>query len=76
MSIKVTGTVKAALFGMGAWSLESTNGQTYEIYQPAPSQLLQDNLQVEVTGTIRDDVMTIAMIGPVLAVEEYVVLKK
>jgi len=75
MNIKIEGTVKSTLFGMGAWSLEAKNGEVYEIHQPAPSELLHDNLQVEVTGTIRDDVMSIAMIGPVLAVEHFSIVK-
>ncbi len=75
MSIKIEGKIKSALFGMGAWSLEAKNGEVYEIHQPAPSELLHDGLQVEVTGTIRDDVMSIAMIGPVLAVEHFSIVK-
>jgi cytochrome c-type biogenesis protein CcmE len=57
--------------GAGTWALVSDQGETYEIYQGAPKDLLREGLQVKVNGTIRDDVMTIAMIGPVLEVKSF-----
>ncbi len=71
MSITVTGTVQSADFGPGAWSLVTDKGEQYELHQPTPDKLLQAGQKVKVTGKIRDDVMTMAMIGPVLQVEKF-----
>ncbi|MBO9998558.1 MAG: hypothetical protein J7641_06035 [Cyanobacteria bacterium SID2] len=70
----VTGTVKRVAMGTGTWSIESDDGTTYEIYQGAPSELLQDGLKVKVDGVVRDNVMTFAAIGPVLEVRSMEIL--
>ncbi|ACK68590.1 conserved hypothetical protein [Gloeothece citriformis PCC 7424] len=74
MSMTVTGKIEHKLLGMGAWALVAEDGTTYELKDP-PSELKQDNLKVQVTGNLRDDVMTIAMIGPVLEVSSFEVLE-
>ncbi len=71
MSITVQGTVQKSSMGTGTWALVAKDGQTYEIHQGAPSDLLKDGQQVTVEGTIRTDVMTMAMIGPVLEVSGF-----
>lgn len=71
MSMTIEGTVKKSAMGMGAWALETSSGETYEIHQPAPEGLLQANQTVKATGRIREDVMTIAMIGPVFEVQSF-----
>lgn len=67
MSISVTGIIKYVSLGTGAWALESKEGISYELYE-APIPLLEDGLMVKVEGQVRDDVMTMAMIGPVLEI--------
>lgn len=67
MSITVTGTIKYIDIGTGTWALESEEGMSYELYE-APAPLLQAGQKVKVEGQVRDDVMTMAMIGPVLEV--------
>ena len=67
MNITVEGTVQEVQIGPGAWSLATAKGETYELYQ-APAHLLQTGLNVRVQGRVRDDVMSIAMIGPILEV--------
>lgn len=67
MSISVTGTIKYVDIGTGTWALESEEGMSYELYE-APQPLLEAGLMVKVEGQVRDDVMTMAMIGPVLEV--------
>ncbi len=69
MSIQVTGTVERKGFGSGTWALVS-NDQTYEL-RSAPPDLQQVGLKAKVTGKIREDIMTMAMIGPVLEVEAF-----
>ncbi|MGG6297308.1 hypothetical protein ACQ4M4_23180 [Leptolyngbya sp. AN02str] len=71
MSIHVEGTVQKSTMGAGTWALIGSNGQTYELHQGAPDDLLKDGLKVKVEGKIREDVMTIAMIGPVLEVQKF-----
>jgi hypothetical protein len=71
MSITVTGTIDRKGFGKGTWALVADNGEQYELYQGAPQQLLQKGQKATVKGKIREDIMTIAMIGPVLEVESF-----
>lgn len=75
MSITVTGTIQRVNMGPGTWALKSDEGKTYEIYQGKPAELLQIGQKVKISGQIRDDVMTIAMIGPVLEVKSFEVVK-
>jgi hypothetical protein len=74
MSITLTGKVEHQDIGLGAWALVSENGQTYELTNP-PSELRQHRARVEVTGTVREDVMSAAMIGPILEVTSFEVLE-
>lgn len=71
MSINVVGTVQRSGMAGGAWALVTPQGQTYEIFQGAPAAMLHNGLKVSVKGKIRDDVMTLAMIGPVLEVQSF-----
>ncbi|MEL6928988.1 MAG: hypothetical protein AAFO95_10160 [Cyanobacteria bacterium J06600_6] len=69
----VIGTVEKKGFGFGTWALVSEDGTTYEL-KDAAEELKQDGIRVEIKGKIREDVMTIAMIGAVLEVESYQIL--
>jgi hypothetical protein len=71
MSITLAGTVQRSTMGPGTWAFVAEDGQVYEIYKGAPSGLLKDGLKVKVEGQVREDVMTIAMIGPVLEVQQF-----
>jgi len=68
--ITVTGTIEKREVGIGAWALVTDEGTTYELKNP-PEALCQPQKRVTVTGTIRNDVMTLAMIGEVLEVESF-----
>ncbi|MEJ1929726.1 hypothetical protein WDZ92_05520 [Nostoc sp. NIES-2111] len=74
MSITVTGTIERRNLGMGAWALVSDDGVTYEILKGADKELLKAGQKAKVKGQVREDVMTIAMIGPVLEVKSFEVL--
>ncbi|HAJ61554.1 MAG TPA: hypothetical protein DCP31_21775 [Cyanobacteria bacterium UBA8543] len=74
MSIKVTGVIERKGLGPGTWALVSDSGKTYEL-KDAPAELKKSDLKVKVEGQVRDDVMTFAMIGPVLEVQSFEVLK-
>ena len=73
MSVTVSGEVQFIEMGTGTWAI-ATPEQTYELYGDPPAALLQQGQKVSVTGRIRDDVMTLAMIGPVLEVASFEVL--
>jgi hypothetical protein len=70
-SIKLTGTIRYIDLGMGAWALVTSSGEQYELLQPAPQDLLQEGMQVSITGEIQNDVMTIAAISTVLDVKQF-----
>ncbi|MEE3716151.1 hypothetical protein V2H45_05260 [Tumidithrix elongata RA019] len=74
MKIQIKGTIQFHEFGMGAWAVVAESGEQYELMQPAPSQLLQAGLSVKITGVLREDIMTMAMIGAVLQVESFEVV--
>lgn len=70
MSITVKGEIERKGIGPGTWALVSEDGETYEL-KDAPSGLKQAGLKVSVKGEVRKDVMTFAMIGPVLEVQSF-----
>ena len=70
MSVTVTGKVEHKDLGTGAWALVTEGGETYELKDP-PQDLCQSQGTVKVKGQVRDDVMTMAMIGPVLEVNSF-----
>lgn len=72
MSITVKGTIERKAIGTGAWALVTDNGETYEIYQQnAPKDLLKSGIKAKVKGEVREDVMSFAMIGPILEVKSF-----
>ena len=60
-------------WGFGVWSLVTDDGTTYEL-KDYPPELEREGIKVEVKGEIREDVMTMAMIGKVLEIESYKLL--
>jgi hypothetical protein len=73
MSINVTGVIERKGMGPGTWALVTDSGETYEL-KDAPDELKKSDLKVKVEGQVREDVMTFAMIGPVLEVKSFKVL--
>ncbi len=67
----IEGKIQRIEMGTGTWALVTANGETYEIDRGAPKAMLQKDLQVRVEGEVREDVMTMAAIGPVLAVTSF-----
>ncbi len=74
MSITVTGTIQRRDIGTGTWALLTDEGVTYEILKGADKDLLKAGQKAKVKGQVREDVMTIAMIGPVLEVKSFEVI--
>ena len=73
MSISVKGVIERKGLGTGTWALVTESGETYEL-KDAPAELKKSDLKVKVEGQVREDVMTFAMIGPVLEVKSFKVL--
>jgi len=73
MSINITGVIERKGMGPGTWALVTDSGETYEL-KDAPDELKKSDLKVKVEGQVREDVMTFAMIGPVLEVKSFKVL--
>ena len=69
----IEGVVKRSRLGVGTWSIVGM-GRTVEIFRGKPKEILQEGLRVRVTGKIRTDVMTAAMIGPVFEIESFRIL--
>jgi hypothetical protein len=72
MSISVKGVIQRKGFGTGTWALDAEDGKSYELHN-APSDLQQAGLKVSIAGKIRDDVMSFAMVGPILEVENFAI---
>ncbi|MFM7886587.1 MAG: hypothetical protein ACKPCM_07855, partial [Pseudanabaena sp.] len=71
MTIQITGTVEYIDMGTGTWALVTDIDEQYEIWQPAPEEILQEGLKITVTAKVRDDVMTMAAIGDVIVIEDF-----
>ncbi len=71
MDIQIVGTIEYINIGTGTWAIATDTDQQYEIWQPAPAEILQEGLKVSVTAKVRDDVMTLAAIGDVIEIEDF-----
>ncbi len=71
--IKITGIIEKKGFGTGTWAIVTETGQVYELNW-IPEELQKIGIKVEIEGIIREDIMTLAMIGPVLEIENYQIL--
>ena len=74
MSTTITGTIQRNDMGTGTWAIVTDDGVTYEVHKGAPKELLKSGQKVKVQGQVREDVMTLAMIGPVLEVKSFEVI--
>lgn len=71
--MKIKGKIEHKDLGMGTWVLVSESGKNYELYNP-PDSLCKKDLKVEIVGKIRDDVMSMAMVGDILEVNSFEIL--
>ncbi|MGK7927976.1 MAG: hypothetical protein AB4290_22510 [Spirulina sp.] len=68
--MEIAGTIAWKDIGVGTFALITESGETYEL-KDAPPELCQNGLKVKIAGQIREDVMTLAAIGPVFEVESF-----
>ncbi len=73
MNITVTGKITKIGFGFGVWALVTPEGKTYQL-KDSPESLRQEIDRVTIEGNIRQDIMTSAMIGPVLEIKSFKIL--
>lgn len=71
--ITIEGVVKRSPLGPGAWTIAGM-GRTVQIFRNQPQDILKENLKVRVTGKMRPDIMTAAMVGPVFEVIDFQIL--
>lgn len=69
-----TGKIEYVPMGTGAWALVTDDGITYEIYNGEPIAIQQDGATVTIEAIIRDDVMSLAAIGPIVEVMSFELL--
>jgi hypothetical protein len=69
--ITIEGTVQRSTLGTGTWAFVTREGVTYELMKGTPKELLQSGAAAKVTGQVREDVMSIAMIGAILEVKSF-----
>ncbi len=67
--MEITGEIRYQDIATGTWSLIAEDGQTYELMSPPP-EITEDGMKVKITGVVRDDIMTMAMIGPVIEINQ------
>lgn len=65
----VEGTMQWVDLGTGVWTLVAATGPTYELRGNIPAALKNSGVKARIEGRIRNDVMTIAMVGPVLEIQ-------
>ncbi|MEA5550508.1 hypothetical protein VB713_05865 [Anabaena cylindrica UHCC 0172] len=71
MTITVTGKIERRNIGLGAWAFVTDEGVTYEIPKSTDKNLLKSGQTAKITGKVREDIMTTAMIGSVLEVHSF-----
>jgi hypothetical protein len=72
--LTLTGIIQRRDIGTGAWAIATAEGVTYEILKGADKELLKPGQKAKVTGQVREDIMTAAMIGPVFEVKSFEIL--
>ncbi|MBF2087587.1 MAG: hypothetical protein IGR80_15830 [Synechococcales cyanobacterium K44_A2020_017] len=73
-TVHLSGTIQRVTLGMGAWTLVTDQGDTYELHRP-PADLCNAGLAVTVQGQIRSDIATLAMVGPVLEIKTFSIVE-
>lgn len=71
--LTVEGTIWRS--NLDRWTLVSRQGKDYEIHKGAPQGLLQMGLKVRIKGQVREDLISLAGIGPILEVQSFELLE-
>ncbi len=65
-----SGTIQFLDIEGGVWVLTLPSGQHYALFR-APKELLQEGLEVTIQGQLKEDMVTVAQVGPVLEVKSF-----
>ena len=65
-----TGTVVKSELEGGVWLLKTDSGNTYELNN-ANESILKEGLKVSIDGQIQKDMVSFAMMGPILSVKNH-----
>ena len=68
--VTIEGVIKRSPLGPGAWTIVGM-GRTLQIFRNQPQDILKEGLKVRVTGKMRPDIMTAAMVGPVFEITDF-----
>jgi len=74
MNVTITGTIERRNIGLGVWAFVTEDGVTYQIPKSADKNLLKSGQKAKITGKVREDLMTAAMIGSILEVHSFEVM--
>lgn len=67
---KYNGTVTKSDLEGGVWLLKTDSGETYEL-KGASESILKEGLKISIDGQVQRDMMSFAMMGPVLSVKSH-----
>lgn len=65
-----SGTIEFLDIEGGVWVLTLPSGQQYALFR-VPKELLQEGLEVTIQGQLKEDMVTVAQVGPVLEVKSF-----
>jgi len=68
--MQYTGQIEFLDIEGGVWVLTTPEGDHYSLFR-APKELLQEGLEVEITGQIKPDMVTATQVGEVLEVSSF-----
>lgn len=68
--MQYTGQIEFLDIEGGVWVLTTSEGTHYSLFR-APKDLLQEGMEVVITGQIKPDMVTAAQVGEVLEVSSF-----
>jgi hypothetical protein len=74
MTMTISGTIERRNIGLGAWAFVTEDGTTYQIPKSSDKNLLKSGQKAKITGQVREDLMTTAMIGSIFEVHSFEVM--
>ncbi len=67
---KFKGTITKSELEGGVWLLNEDSGQTYQL-DSSDESIYKEGQKVSIDGEVDEEIMTFAMMGPVLKVRKY-----
>ena len=70
MTVTLIGKLEYKSVELGCWVLVTSEGKIYQLYRPT-AELLKIEGQVKIIGKIREDIVTLSMLGTILEVTDF-----